>query len=400
MKNRQSSGLLLLAAVLCCSRNVAAQSIPVDSPNAKKDVQDYIESVLKRKKKADTAATAVGPGPFYASIPYPGYATVTGYLVGLTNSISFYTYLTGKPKISSILSETIYSQYHQFISTLNSNIWTKDAKYNVLGDWRYYRFPTNTFGLGSRSTVDDKIPVDYSYLRIYEVLMHAVTENILIGGGINYDYHWNVTKLNTNITDLDRYGYAKTSVSSGFSLNVLYDSRLNSNNPRDGDYAGLKIRNNLTGLGSDSNWQSMLLEARHYIQTSKRTGNILAFWSYNSITLSGKPPYFDLPSIGWDAYNNTGRGYVQGQFTGLSFLYVETEYRFRITKNELLGGVVFANASSFTEYPGNRLEKVNPGEGFGLRIKLNKRSGTNLCIDYGIGANGSRGLIFNLNEVF
>ncbi len=41
-----------------------------------------------------------------------------------------------------------------------------------------------------------------------------------------------------------------------------------------------------------------------------------------------------------------------------------------------------------------------PGWGGGVRIKLNKVSGTNLSIDYAFGVNGSQGLFFNIAEVF
>jgi hypothetical protein len=66
----------------------------------------------------------------------------------------------------------------------------------------------------------------------------------------------------------------------------------------------------------------------------------------------------------------------------------------------LLGGVVFANAQGFSKETYLKLNDINPAWGAGLRIKLNKFSGTNLCIDYGVGLNGSRGFFVNLNEVF
>jgi len=43
---------------------------------------------------------------------------------------------------------------------------------------------------------------------------------------------------------------------------------------------------------------------------------------------------------------------------------------------------------------------ISPGYGAGLRIKLNKFSRTNVAIDYGFGAGGSRGFFVNLGEVF
>ena len=41
-----------------------------------------------------------------------------------------------------------------------------------------------------------------------------------------------------------------------------------------------------------------------------------------------------------------------------------------------------------------------PGYGAGLRFKINKHSRTNICLDYGIGKNGSGGFYVNLGEVF
>jgi hypothetical protein len=112
------------------------------------------------------------------------------------------------------------------------------------------------------------------------------------------------------------------------------------------------------------------------------------------------PPYLDLPATGEDSYNNTARGYVEGRFRGLNLLYLEAEYRFHILNNGLLGGVLFSNATAVSEWPGNKFERINPGNGVGIRIKMNKASSTNLCVDYGIGTGGSKGFIFNLNEVF
>ena len=81
-------------------------------------------------------------------------------------------------------------------------------------------------------------------------------------------------------------------------------------------------------------------------------------------------------------------------------IYAEAEYRFGISKNGLLGGVVFANGQSFSRTISNQLTIISPGFGAGLRIKLNKYSNTNLCIDYGFGTNGSNGIFLNLGEVF
>ncbi|GAB2539085.1 hypothetical protein [Spirosoma aerophilum] len=128
--------------------------------------------------------------------------------------------------------------------------------------------------------------------------------------------------------------------------------------------------------------------------------NILAFWSYNAFTLSGNPPFLDLPSTGRDNTKNVGRGFIQSRFRGKNLLYTETEYRFHLTTNRLLGGVVFANAQTVSEQSNGQFEKVVPAIGTGLPIKMNKVPRTNLSIDYGFGFDGSSGLFFNLGEVF
>ena len=80
--------------------------------------------------------------------------------------------------------------------------------------------------------------------------------------------------------------------------------------------------------------------------------------------------------------------------------YFETEYRYRISRNGLLGGVLFVNAEKFSEEISAQFNTIAPGCGIGLRMKLNKISGANLCVDYGFGENGSRGFFVNLGEVF
>ena len=162
----------------------------------------------------------------------------------------------------------------------------------------------------------------------------------------------------------------------------------------------MQFRDNLKLIGSDANWQSLLMDARFYLRPSKKSRNVLAFWAYCNLTLSGTPPYFDLPASGMDTYDNTCRSYVEARYRGLNMIDAEAEYRFGLLKNGLLGGVVFFNASTFSEWPDNRLERINPAAGLGLRIKMNKKSKTNLCVDYGFGVEGSRGFAFNLNEVF
>jgi outer membrane protein assembly factor BamA len=252
--------------------------------------------------------------------------------------------------------------------------------------------------------------MDYNYLRVSEIMLRKITGSFYLGGGYIMDYHTDISIQPTeNGTVSDYLNYIPKKIpyepyrhttSSGFTINGQYDTRDSPINASDGMYASFEFRENLKDLGSTSTWSSLILDVRKYVNFPAGSKNVLAFWSYDWLTLSGKPPYLDLPSTLWDASTNAGRGYIQGRFRGAQMVYAETEYRYRITRNGLIGGVVFLNAETFSAAPGTGLQTIQPALGPGLRIKLNKISKTNIDIDYGFGTQGSRGLFVNVGELF
>ena len=378
------------------------ETVPNDSTTIQqKDVVDIFQELLSRELRKDSALMKDN-GPFFSLIPVVGYSLHTGLTGVIATSTTFYSDNERK-KNSRILINGNYSVYHQYWFTVISNIFFEKLKLHLTGDTRYYKFPTITYGLGPKSTFSNPLHIDYSYLRFYQVAFREIAPNLFVGMGYNLDLHWNIEADSVPGSDLDqfvRYQKGNQSISSGISLNIQYDNRKNAVNPQNGIYANIQVRPKLTFLGSNKNWQSLLIDIRHYVKLPVSSHNILAFWSYNVITLSGTPPYLDLPSIGWDNYSTTGRGYAPGRYTGRNLIYFESEYRFSLTGNGLLGGVIFGNAQSIPNSISDNIRPIIPGVGFGLRIKINKFSGTNLAIDYGFGIRGSHGFFFNMGEVF
>ncbi|HYK45845.1 MAG TPA: hypothetical protein VEV83_11785, partial [Parafilimonas sp.] len=130
--------------------------------------------------------------------------------------------------------------------------------------------------------------------------------------------------------------------------------------------------------------------------------HVLAFWYWGSYILWGDIPYLELPATEYDTYNRSGRGYTLGRFRGPSFADFEMEYRFPISKTtKLLSGVVFTNFQTASDANNAGIFKyMEPGYGGGLRILFNKKSRTNICLDYARGRYGSSGVFFALNEAF
>ncbi len=380
---------------------------PDSTANATKikqvDFPDVVRELLKiTKKSTDTSKNST----HFAVLPAAGYSLQTGFAVLLAASGTFYPYKNPEPDshISSFLSSLTYSQYNQIIFPVQTDLWTRSGLYDIITDWRYMDYPSTTFGLGGKTKLNDGYTIDFNYIKLHQSVMRKISNHLFGGIGLYYDIFWNMRQIGVDSgveTSFDKYGFQRTAHAMGIALRLQYDSRDNPTNASKGTYLNVVYRPNRTWMGSSNNWNSFLVEYRGYFHLTPTTKNVLAIWSYNWLTVGeGKPPYLLLPSTGWDDFFNTGRGYIQGRFRGKNMVYAESEYRFGISRNGLFGGVVFANAQSFSQFLTTQLQLFIPAFGAGVRIKFNKFTGANLCIDYGVGTDGSKGFAVNLGEVF
>lgn len=368
-----------------------------------KDINDVLRYVFKRK---DTTAKKIKPISKYqlSVLPALGYSWQTGFSVVVTSNIAFKTSNLPNQKTSSINAGLTYSQYNQIIAPLTINYWTKNNKLNIITDFRLLNYPDFVFGVGTTAQPKKEFVIALTQLKLHQSVLKEVAKNTYIGASLQYDQFWNLNGLDSAIDNLPVAMQKKTGnneVAVGLGLRFLYDSRLNQVNAQQGIYNNIILRNNFASLGSDANWASIITDTRLFTPFPKKSKNVLAFWLYNWVNLnSGIPSYLLLPSNGWDDNHNTARGYLQGRFKGTSLHYAETEYRFTITKNGLIGGVAFVNAQKYNQELFYRKNDIKFGYGAGLRIKFNKHSNANVCIDYGFGQDGSRGFFVNMGEVF
>jgi hypothetical protein len=350
-----------------------------------------IDSTVLKKKQSRKYQVSIVPGL--------GYTLQSSYVANISGNVVYRNGLNDSTSISAMVGGIAYTANKQLLFYVQSNLWSKNNQWNIINDIRYYQYPQNSYGLGGYTANNDAFLVDYSFLRFYGTAYKKMANQFYFGVGYMLDTRWNITQDRTSITDFDRYGFKSKSTSSGFSLNVLSDTRDNPVNTLKGYFANAFIRFNNRFIGSDDNWTAMVIDLRKFVKVGHKK-NVFAFWNYNWLTLNGNAPYLDLPSTAWDPFNNMGRGYIQSRFRSPNLIYLESEFRFNISKNQLIGGVLFANAQTYSQYPTNKFEKVLPGFGTGIRIKFNKYSRTNLAIDYGMALDGSGGIFLNLGEVF
>jgi outer membrane protein assembly factor BamA len=184
---------------------------------------------------------------------------------------------------------------------------------------------------------------------------------------------------------------------------VQFDNRDNQNDAVRGWLIAANLRQYLDGIaGGDSRWQEAFAQIRTYRALTADKRHRLAFWTYGDFVTKGVAPYLSLPMSGGDLDERSNRGYAQGRFRGEQMVYGEIEYRGLVTRNGLIGVVSFVNAATLSNREtGEKLfHSAAVGGGAGLRVLLSKRSRANICLDAGVGRNGSRGVYFGLNDAF
>jgi len=339
----------------------------------------------------------------YSLVPAVGYTLQTGFAGLISANAAYYTDDKLDEKLSTLTASFTYSQYQQTIVPFQANIWTKGNRYNYITDFRFINYPSDVYGLGGKTDPNQGVTINFSGIKIHQTVMKSIRDNFLLGIGYYFDTYWNIKTLD-KVSRLENFiisrRIGKREEASGPAFRAILDTRLNQINPEQGIYSSLTYRTNFIGLGSQQNSQILQWDNRAYIRFPTHSTNVIAFWAYVWLVTGGTDPYLLLPSTGWDDNYNTGRGYIQGRFRGNHMYYGESEYRFKITRNGLLGGVAFLNIESFSPELSSTYSKLFPGYGLGLRFKINKHSGTNLCLDYGFGESGSKGFFVNLGEVF
>jgi hypothetical protein len=392
--------------------NARAQdtSINISTTKDTLDFTGLLSKTFSKKKKAAKPQSTI------SLLPALGYNPSVGFIFGV--NIAGGAYL-GDPKTTSLSSGTA-TAYLTSKGVMNfqfrHNVFTKSNNYLIQGNIQFTKMLVIDYGLGpgsGKERIDSlKYPIRFNEVRINEKLYKKVSKKVLIGGGLALNFH---NKIDDQVRTEDtsrttpHYNYSKvygfnpeTYALSGIFLNGLYTTRDHLNRPYKGMYADLTFRLNATWLGSTKKSMQMMTEFRKYISLSSiNPEHVLAFWHLGTFRFYGDFPYLDLPGTATDMFNRSGRAYTIGRFRGPSFFYLESEYRFPITDNKLISGVAFFNIQTVSDGLNERLfEAYEPGAGAGLRILFNKKTRTNLCIDYAFGKYGSKGLFFGLNEVF
>jgi hypothetical protein len=375
------------------------------------DIRDLMRLVRHKPLSIDDGAPD-SVKPFFVLAPSITSKPSTGFTFGGVGSLTFVHGDARSTHLSSASANLKVSVKGQTTSSVRFGIFLPNDRWFIQGDTRLQWTSLNTYSLSttSSSAADN---LKYDWFRVYETPYRRVWRRLFVGGGLNFDNHTAIrpgTDATTAVGEsayLDytrKHGFPLTQqISAGTNLALLVDTRDNAVNTDRGWLANATYRTFFDGfLGGDSTWQQLNMDVRAYKRLSRDGRQRLALWFLGNLITGGTAPYFDLPSTASDTYGRSARGYADGRFRGPHLLYGEVEYRNTLTRNGLLGMVAFLNTTTVDgDEEGEELfRSFATGAGLGARVRFDKHSRTNICVDYGWGKQGARGLYVAIQEAF
>jgi len=306
---------------------------------------------------------------------------------------------------SSIPFSVAYSTNGSLQVSVKANIYGKDDKLRITGEYWVKDMPDNYWGIGYANAKEKKKSPDTTgYHRDWQQFKFKIAYRIFPNFylGVNYD------RNKTKATDVNAVMATDTSImefgtdikNSGFGMVYRYDSRDFPENA----FNGMLIELSGTAYGkhsSDNNiFQVAELDYRQY-QKIVREGSTLA-WEIKARISKEDVPWTEMSMIGtpFDL-----RGYTWGHYRDNNMVFVIAEYRYMFGR-----GIVRSNGEKFGPFgfvvwagTGSVAPKFDemkywlPNGGVGLRFELQKRM--NIRIDYGIGMDSSAFYV-SFNEAF
>jgi hypothetical protein len=409
---------IIFLLLLFCSQTILSQ----EGEKKEEEKKHKLRSIIDLFTKEDTLKISKPDSKNHLiAFPTLGYQPANGFTFGFISQFSFK--IKPENKISLLSGGASYSTQKQVLLYLKNNMYINNDRFFFSGDFRYYVFSQSNYGLGTDiipwgaefQDFDFKAleqPMNFNYFKFHETASYTIFPSFFIGLGMHFDSYSNIDDKHLDVANEQytyHYNYSKdygfsdkNYAVNGVSLNLIYDTRDNLINTNNGLFLNMNYRYNPKTDLNRQRSATLLLESRYFIPVSKTNKqHVVGIWAYGQFQLRGRLPYLNLPAIGWDQNSRSGKGYTQGLLRGTNLIYLESEYRFPITKNQMISGTVFANATTTSGVSKSltSFESVQPAVGVGLRVLLDKNTLTNFIVNFGLGRD-SKTFYFNDGEGF
>src|SRR6185295_5954450 len=156
-----------------------------------KDMIDLLNKLSKADQKQIDSSRMKKKFQF-SLIPVAGSAAGGGRAVATAFNAAFYTGHESTTSLSTITFSPWFTFDGKFVLPFRSLVWLPNDVLLSKGDTRFMVYPQYTWGLGGNTHPDEKVLLEYNYLRFYHSLLKKVGKKTFFGAGYALDYHFNV----------------------------------------------------------------------------------------------------------------------------------------------------------------------------------------------------------------
>ncbi len=334
----------------------------------------------------DTTNTGTSIIPF----PFFFYTPETDLAFGAT--LIGYQTLPGTDRASSLQPTFVYTVKNQIIASIATEAYLSRGNVRLLGSAAFMRFPNTFWGIGNDAP--DAAEEDYTP-RLFSLeldLQRRVRTGWFVGGSLLVTHR--------RLVETEPGGLLATAAIPGvddglvvsLGISLIRDNRDHNIYPRRGGYYQLRVARFDEIIGSDYEFTSYELDARHYLPVTST--QVLVFRGLVTGT-DGTAPFELLPQLGGETLL---RGYFAGRYRDQTSLAFQSEYRLPVWWR--IGAVGFMGVGQVADrLDGFALDRFKTSVGVGLRFLLSRDDQLNLRADFGFGE-GSSGFYLGMGEVF
>ena len=328
-------------------------------------------------------------------VPTLGTAPETGFYFGAVGLLDIIPRGDSLARHSVVKLELSYTLKNQFIVGAEWLVTNKSRTWMWIGDNGWLRFPEMYWGIGAGTNEQSGFLYSANRLELTNAVYRKAGSKFYVGLHQRLQSVYQVEIDPANFEKVGRFWPgSEGTVSSGFGLGVLRDSRTNILNPRAGE-----VYASIVGLafgplaGSAHTFQSLDMEARYYLKVGSH--GILAGQGLLQLK-NGDVPFRMMSLLGSDALM---RGYYQGRFRDQSQWAAQLEYRQPIWN--WVGATAFGSIGNvFSGGVPSLVAKTKYAGGIGLRLRVDKKENTNMRFDYALNAEGGSGFYVSFGEAF
>jgi outer membrane protein assembly factor BamA len=279
---------------------------------------------------------------------------------------------TARP--SSLQLGYAYTQYKQVLLYLPFQLWLKDGKYNINGEFGYYKYNYFFWGVGTKLPFSNQERYDVNYPLIRINALRRVAPNFYVGLRFNRD-DFRITKVDSTkqLVQQTIVGSQGGSVSSQ-GIALKYDNRDSQFFPTKGYFGEFTAQFDSKKWGSSYNFVKFVFDGSTYFKNKFK--HVLAL-NIHLEKGNGSVPFNDMALLGG---TKRMRGFYSGRYRDKNCWIAQAEYRVPLFWR--LGMVGFISAGDVAPIINSfKTSTIKVAYGTGLRIMLDKKQKINLRID-------------------